>query len=142
MSNQTNFNAGNSVHSIQARLALADTSTWRRQTIEHIGDGTVTVVDRQGETHKFACADTSRLREVHESGRVPVNSDGIKLVLLASKGVLIIPCADEGKVFSLEAEILANVVYLQDGAALYSPTTDGAWHLFSVSVIDEKTPTL
>jgi hypothetical protein len=54
------------------------------------------------------------------------------MVIVAAHNVLIIPCADEGKVFPRQALIDPSVNFLDDGAAQWSPTTDGAWHLFSI----------
>ena len=63
---------------------------------------------------------------------MPDGRNGKGVAILASRGVLIIPCANEGKTFPRQAEIIATVVYIEDGAARYSPTIDGAWHLFSI----------
>jgi hypothetical protein len=46
--------------------------------------------------------------------------------------------ADEGKVFPAAAGINSKVSYLDEGAALWSPTTDGAWHLFSIALIPQS----
>ncbi|MFM7258544.1 MAG: hypothetical protein ACKO1E_08140, partial [Acidimicrobiaceae bacterium] len=76
--------------------------------------------------------ETDRMRDVYESGRVPDGREGKGMVIVAAHSVLIIPCADEGKVFPSQALINPSVNYLNDGAAQWSPTTDGAWHLFSI----------
>ena len=126
------YKLGHFVHFIQARLALEDTAVWRPAIITEIGEGTIQVRAVGGVVSTFKCEETDRLREIYESGRVPDGRDGKGVAILASRGVLIIPCANEGKTFPRQAEIIATVVYIEDGAAHYSPTTDGAWHLFSI----------
>jgi len=126
------YKPGHFVHFIQARLALEDTSAWRPAIITEIGEGSLKIKSIDGETCEFNCVETDRMREVYESGRVPDGREGKGMVIVASRGVLIIPCADEGKVFPDEAPISPSVNYLYDGAAQWSPTTDGAWHLFSI----------
>ena len=138
MSTETNYKPGHSVHFIQARLALQDTATWRPAIITEIGEGTIQVHAVGGVVSTFKCEETDRLREIYESGRVPDGRDGKGVAILASRGVLIIPCANEGKTFPRQAEIIAHVAYIEDGAAHYSPTTDGAWHLFSVEILAES----
>jgi hypothetical protein len=81
----------------------------------------------------YKCNDTTRLRDLFDTGRVPLNSEGQSHAILAPHNVLIIPCADEGKIFPQQAPINPLVNYLEDGAAQWSPTTDGAWHLFSIA---------
>jgi len=81
----------------------------------------------------YECRDTTRLRELFSTGRIPLNQSGESLAILAPHHVLIIPCADEDKIFPRQAPINALVSYLEEGAALWSPTTDGAWHLFSIA---------
>ena len=132
MSTETNYKPGHSVHFIQARLALEENAEWRPAMITEIGEGIIHVHEFGGVESTFKCAETERLREIYESGRVPDGRDGRGLAILAPHGVLIVPCADEGKTFSRQATIAPNVVYIEDGAAHYSPTTDGAWHLFSI----------
>ena len=132
MSTETNYKPGHSVHFIQARLALEENAAWRPAMITEIGEGIIQVHEFGGVESTFKCAETERLREIYESGRVPDGHDGRSLAILAPHGVLIVPCADEGKTFSRQATIAPNVVYIENGAAHYSPTTDGAWHLFSI----------
>jgi hypothetical protein len=132
MSTETNYKPGHSVHFIQARLALEENAAWRPAMITKIGEGTIQVREIGGVESTYKCAETERLREIFESGRVPDVRDGKGLAILAPHGVLIVPCADEGKTFPRQAEIAPNVVYIENGAAHYSPTTDGAWHLFSI----------
>jgi len=132
MSTETNYKPGHSVHFIQARLALEENAAWRPAIITEIGEGIIQVHEFGGVESTLKCAETERLREIYESGRVPDGRDGRGLAILAPHGVLIVPCADEGKTFSRQATIAPNVVYIEDGAAHYSPTTDGAWHLFSI----------
>ena len=132
MSTETNYKPGHSVHFIQARLALEENAAWRPAMITKIGEGIIQVHEFGGVERTIKCAETERLREIYESGRVPEARDGKGLAILAPHGVLIVPCADEGKTFPRQAEIAPNVVYIENGAANYSPTTDGAWHLFSI----------
>ena len=132
MSTETNYKPGHSVHFIQARLALEESAAWRPAIITEIGEGTIQVHAIGGVKSSFKCDETDRLREIYESGRVPDGRDGKGLAILAPHGVLIVPCADEGKTFPRQATIAPNVVYIENGAAHYSPTTDGAWHLFSI----------
>ena len=126
------YKPGHFVHFIQARLALEETSAWRPAIITEIGEGTLKIKSIDGEIYEFNCVETERMRDVYESGRVADGREGKGMVITASKGVLIIPCADEGKIFPRQAPINASVNYLHDGAAQWSPTTDGAWHLFSI----------
>ena len=129
------YKPGHFVHFIQARLALEETGAWRPAIITEIGEGTFSIKSIDGITRDFNCFETDRMRDVYECGRVPDGREGKGMILVAAHGVLIIPCADEGKVFPRQAPINPLVTYLEDGAAQWSPTTDGAWHLFS---IDEK----
>ena len=126
------YKPGHFVHFIQARLALEETGAWRPAIITEIGEGTFSIKSINGTTRDFNCVETDRMRDVYESGRVPDGREGKGLVIVASKGVLIIPCADEGKTFPRQAPINASVAYLHESAAQWSPTTDGAWHLFSI----------
>ena len=133
MSKEINYTSGHSVHFIQARKALEALGQWRRVTIINVGEGFVTLqLGDKGEN--YSCSDTTRLREVLDTGRVPLNQQGEYFAIIAPHNVLIIPCADEGKVFPAAAGINSAVNYLEEGAALWSPTTDGAWHLFSVAL--------
>ena len=131
MSKETIYTPGNSVHFIQARKSLEDFAQWEAWSLGSFSDGFLSL--KQG-SHLvfFKCGDTDRLRKVLETNRVPASKDGNSLVILGTHGVLIVPCADEGKEFPRTAPINPSVVYLENGAALWSPTTDGAWHLFSV----------
>ena len=133
MSKEINYTPGHSVHFIQARKALEALGQWRRVTVIDVGEGVITLQIGAGEEN-YICSDTTRLRGVFDSGRIPVNKDGEYFAILAPHNVLIIPCADEGKVFPAAAGINSAVNYLEEGAALWSPTTDGAWHLFSVAL--------
>ena len=126
------YKPGQFVHFIQARLALEETGAWRPAIITEIREGTFSIKSIDGTTRDFNCAETDRMRDVYESGRVPGGREGKGMIIVAARGVLIIPCADEGKVFPRQAPINPLVTYLEDGAAQWSPTTDGAWHLFSI----------
>ena len=133
MSTETNYTPGHSVHFIQARKALEGSRQWRAVTVIEIGEGVVTL-QLSGSVSIYECCDTTRLRELFDTGRVPLNQNSENLAILAPHHVLIIPCADEDKTFPRQAPINALVSYLKDGAALWSPTTDGAWHLFSIAL--------
>ena len=126
------YRPGHFEHFIQARLALEETSAWRPARITEIGEGTLKIKSIDGEVRDFNCVETNRMRDVYESGRVPEGREGKGMIIVAAHNVLIIPCADEGKVFPTQALINPSVNYLDDGAAQWSPTTDGAWHLFSI----------
>ena len=126
------YKPGHFVHFIQARLALEESGAWRPAIITTIGDGIFSIKTIDGTTRDFNCIETDRMRDVYESGRVPDGREGKGMVIVAAHGVLIIPCADEGKVFPRQAPINSLVTYLEDGAAQWSPTTNGAWHLFSI----------
>ena len=133
MSTETNYTPGHCVHFIQARKALEGSGQWRAATVIEIGDGVVTL-QLSGSIAIYKCRDTTRLRELFDTQRVPLNQSGESLAILAPHHVLIIPCADEDKIFPRQAPINALVSYLEEGAALWSPTTDGAWHLFSIAL--------
>ena len=133
MSKEINYTPGHSVHFIQARKALEALGQWRRVTVIRIGEGVITLQIGANEAN-YICSDTTRLREVLGTGRVPLNQQGEYFAIVAPHNVLIIPCADEGKVFPAAAGINSAVNYLEEGVALWSPTTDGAWHLFSVAL--------
>jgi hypothetical protein len=126
------YKPGHFVHFIQARLALEETGAWRPAIITEIGEGTFSIKSTDGTTRDFTCVETDRMRDVYENGRVPDGREGKGMIIVAAHDVLIIPCADEGKVFPCQAPINSLVTYLEDGAAQWSPTTDGAWHLFSI----------
>ncbi len=132
MSNNQNYAPGHCVHFIQARKALEESTQWRRATVIEIGEGVITLQLAGGDV-VYKCNDTTRLRDLFDTGRVPLNSEGQSHAILAPHNVLIIPCADEGKIFPQQAPINPPVNYLEDGAAQWSPTTDGAWHLFSIA---------
>ena len=133
MSNDINYTPGHSVHFIQARKALEALGQWRRVTIISVGESEITL--QIGDSEKnYICSDTTRLREVLSTGRVPLNQQGEYITIIAPHNVLIIPCADEGKFFPAAAGINSTVSYLDEGAAQWSPTTDGAWHLFSIAL--------
>ena len=132
MSKETVYAPGHSVHFIQARKALEESGQWQLASVIEIGEGVVTL-QLSGDVAICKCSDTTRLRELFDTGRVPVNQNG-RVAILAPHNVLIIPCADEDRIFPRQAPINALVNYVEDGAALWSPTTDGAWHLFSVAV--------
>jgi hypothetical protein len=133
MSTETNYSPGHSVHFIQARKALEGSGQWRAVTVIEIGDGVITL--QLGDSVAiYACRDTTRLRQLFSTGRIAHNQNGENLAILAPHHVLIIPCADEEKFFPQQAPVNALVSYLKDGAALWSPTTDGAWHLFSIAL--------
>ena len=140
MSTETNYTPGHSVHFIQARKALEGSGQWRAVTVIEIGEGVVTL-QLSGSVAIYECHDTTRLRELFSTGRIPLNQSGESLAILAPHNVLIIPCADEDKIFPRQAPINALVSYLKDGAALWSPTTDGAWHLFSIALKFTDAPT-
>jgi hypothetical protein len=121
------------VHFIQARKALEGLKQWRPVRVIEIGEGVVTL--QLGDSVAiYACRDTTRLRLLFSTGRIAHNQNGENLAILAPHHVLIIPCADEDKIFPQQAPVNALVSYLKDGAALWSPTTDGAWHLFSIAL--------
>ena len=132
MSKETIYTPGHSVHFIQARKALEGLRQWRAVTLIEIGEGVVTL-QLGGSASIYECRDTTRLRELFSTGRIAQNQNGENLAILAPHHVLIIPCADEDKTFPRQAPINALVSYLEEGAALWSPTTDGAWHLFSIA---------
>ena len=133
MSKETIYTPGHSVHFIQARKALEGSRQWRAVTVIEIGEGVVTL-QLGGSVSIYDCRDTTRLRELFDTGRVPLNQNSENLAILAPHNVLIIPCANEDKIFPQQAPINSMVSYLEDGAALWSPTTDGAWHLFSIAL--------
>ncbi len=133
MSKETIYTPGHSVHFIQARKALEGFKQWRAVSVIEIGEGVVTL-QLSGIASIYECCDTTRLRELFDTGRVPLDQNGESLAILAPHNVLVIPCANEDKIFPQQASVNALVSYLKDGAALWSPTTDGAWHLFSIAL--------
>lgn len=132
----TQFTPGANVHSIQARKALEEQEGWNLVRLDDIGSGVITL-SANGIPKQFRCKDSARLRKVYTTGRVPVDKDGTPIIIMANYDVLIVPCADEGYSFPLQAKIIANVSYIEDGAAKYSPTDNGAWHVFSIDAITE-----
>jgi len=155
MDKPINYGAGNTIHFIQAKLALGERKSWRHARIDNIENGTVTITCRDGvppttetvesgiilhagEPQKYACADTDRLREIYESGRVFVDSEGNRVAILARYAVLIIPYGDGITEFSAKAEVIPNVTFMEDGAVKFSPTANGGWQLFSVRHIQES----
>ena len=75
MSKDTNYTPGHSVHFIQARKALDALGQWRRVTVIEVGEGVITLQIGAGEEN-YICSDTTRLREVLGTGRVPLNQQG------------------------------------------------------------------
>ena len=136
MSGDTNYSPGNSVHFIQARKALEKFDQWQATALSRISDGSIDLWSIP--TGVFRCRDTDRLNAVLDTGRVPRTSSGIQILFLAPHNVLIVPCAEQQKTFPQSAPINSSVVYIEDGAALWSPTIDGAWHLFSIVQTDQQ----
>ena len=132
MSKETIYTPGNSVHFIQARKALEAVKDWKPVSISDASGGVIEIVEADGTKSLYHSRDTERLLMVIATGQVPTNKNGGHLALLAPHGVLIVPCAELKKEFPTSAPIYSSVVYLENGAALWSPTTDGNWHLFSV----------
>ena len=93
MSKETIYTPGHSVHFIQARKALEESGQWRAATVIEIGEGVVTL-QLSGGIAICECSDTTRLRELFDTQRVPLNQSGESLAILAPHNVLIIPCAD------------------------------------------------
>ncbi len=140
MSKENIYKPGHFVHFIQARHALESISSWRGVDIDEIGEGflKIKVADK---VINFKCVETTRLREVLDTGRVPRNASGDNFVILAPHNVLIIPCANEGKTFPDAAPVNWSISKLEEGCAQYSPTTDGKWHLFSIAETDKSEST-
>jgi hypothetical protein len=132
MSKETIYTPGKSVHFIQARKALEAVKDWKPVSISNASGGVIEIVESDGTKSLYHSRDTDRLLTVIATGQVPTNKNGGHLALLAPHGVLIVPCAEFKKEFPTSAPIYSSVVYLENGAALWSPTTDGNWHLFSV----------
>jgi hypothetical protein len=130
MSGETNYTPGNSVHFIQARKALEDVGQWSATSLSRISDRYIELLDEYS-NFIIECKDSDRLLKVQNTGRIPKNDKGKSIAFLSSYNVLIVPCADEHKIFPQSAPIHAQIVYIENGAALWSPTTDGLWHLFS-----------
>jgi hypothetical protein len=138
MSKATNYQPGHSVHFIQARKALEASVRWQPATVVEVGEGTIRLQLREG-VAIYICNDTQRLSDLFDTGRVPLNAQGDHFAIFAPHGVLIVPCGDEGKVFPTTAGINSTVAYIEEGAVLWSPTTDGAWHLFSIASKEQPT---
>jgi hypothetical protein len=131
----SNYSPGTNVHMTYARQALRETNLWKKVQIDQIGDGVITLIINN-ETNEFLCADTARLSEVFNSGRVPVNPEGNRVSVLAKPDVLLVPCANEGKTLPLQVSVFWNLVMMKDGGtAVSSPTENGAWHIFSVAMV-------
>ena len=132
MSNETIHHPGHSVHLTHAREALEEVNNWEAFSIISASAGCIEIVESDGRKRLYDCRDTERLLAVLATGQVPKNNNGGHLAFLAPHSVLVVPCAELKKEFPTSAPIYPSVVYLENGAALWSPTTDGAWHLFSV----------
>ena len=132
MSNETIYTPGQSVHFIQARKALEEVDNWKPVSLSNASGGVIEIVESDGAKCLYHSRDTDRLLAVLATGQVPKNNNGSHLAFLAPHSVLVVPCADFKKEFPPSAPIYPSVVYLENGAALWSPTTDGNWHLFSV----------
>jgi hypothetical protein len=132
MSNETIYTPVQSVHFIQARKALEEVDNWKPVSLSNASGGVIAITEPDGTKWLYHSRDTERLLTVLATGQVPKSKIGGHLAFLAAHGVLIVPCAELKKEFPTSAPIYPSVVYLENGAALWSPTTDGAWHLFSV----------
>lgn len=132
MSKETIYTPGNSVHFIQARKALEAVKDWKPVSLSNASGGVIEIVEPDGTKWLYHSRDTDRLLTVLATRQVPKSKIGGHLAFLAQHGVLIVPCAELKKEFPTPAPIYPSVVYLENGAALWSPTTDGNWHLFSV----------
>lgn len=132
MTNNPRFQPGYDVHYIQARNALETLSSSRRAKIVSVGEDSV-VLEVGGSTTTFGCASAPRLAALVESGRCALCVGTVTYGLLTDHGVLVVPASDEGSTISPTPSIDPNVCVLDDGAALYSPTDGGAWHLFGVA---------
>ena len=132
MSNETIYQPGHSVHLTTAREALEEVNSWEASSIISASGGCIEIVESDGTKCIYHARDTDRLLAVLATGQVPKNNNGGHLAFLAPHSVLVVPCADFKKEFPPSAPIYPSVVYLENGAALWSPTTDGNWHLFSV----------
>ena len=132
MSNETIYQPGQSVHFIQARKALEEVDNWKPVSLSNASGGVIEIVESDGTKSLYHSRDTERLLTVLATGQVPKNKKSGHLAFLAPHGVLIVPCAEFKKAFPASAPIYSSVVYLENGAALWSPATDGTWNLFSV----------
>jgi hypothetical protein len=132
MSNETIYRPGHSVHFIQARKALEEVDNWKPVSLSNASGGVIEIVESDGAKCIYHSRDTDRLLAVFATGQVPKSRNGGYLAFLAPHSVLVVPCADFGKEFPQSARVYPSVVYLENGAALWSPATDGTWNLFSV----------
>ena len=132
MSNETIYQPGQTVHFIQARKALEEVDNWKPVSLSNASGGVIAIVEPDGTKCLYHSRDTDRLLTVLATGQVPKSKNSGHLAFLAPHSVLVVPCADFKKEFPPSAPIYPSVVYLENGAALWSPTTDGNWHLFSV----------
>lgn len=131
---EIDYSPGASLNLIQARKSLEEQSKWRLVEIENIGEEVITL-SSNGVGRTFRCVDAVRLKQIVNSKRVPHNDEGVPIVIFGNYNVLIIPCADAGQTMGNDLPVNSSVVYLENGAALFSPTTNGAWHLFSLGDI-------
>ena len=128
----SDFGPGRHVHPIQARKALEELSRSRPARILSVGGESVEL-EIDGIASKFECVDAPRLASLVNSGRC-VLSDGTRTFgLLGSFGVLVVLASDEGTTISRQPTIDPNIVMTDDGAAIFSPTDGGSWHLFGVA---------
>ena len=136
MSKESIYTPGNSVHFIQARKALEAVKDWKPVSLSNASGGVIAIVEPDGTKCLYHSRDTDRLLTVLATGQVPKSKNSGHLAFLAPHSVLVVPCADFKKEFPQSARVYPSVVYSANGAALWSPTTDGNWHLFSVIWID------
>lgn len=132
MTTDPRFQPGFDVHSIQARKALEGLASSRGARILSINDGSV-VLEVEGCTDTFHCANAPRLAALVRSGRCALSDGTVTYGLLTEHGVLVVPASDEGSTISPTPSVDPSVCVLDDGAALHSPTEGGAWHLFGVA---------
>jgi hypothetical protein len=96
-----------------------------------VGDDSVEL-EIDGTSSNFEGVDAPRLASLVNSGRCAL-SDGTRTFgLLGSFGVLVFSVSDEGSTISRQPVIDPNIVMIDDGAAIFSPTDGGSWHLFGV----------
>jgi hypothetical protein len=128
----SDFGPGRHVHPIQARKALEELSQSRPARILSVGDDSVEL-EIDGLASMFECVAAPRLASLVNSGRCAL-SDGTRTFgLLGSFGVLVVLASDEGTTISRQPFIDPNIVMIDDGAAIFSPTDGGSWHLFGVT---------
>ena len=75
MNNHQNYATGHCVHLIQARKALENSTQWRRATVIEIEEGVITL-QLLGDDVIYKCNDTTQLRDLFDTGRIPLNSEG------------------------------------------------------------------